>query len=270
MSFFEWGKADENYGVDIDQQKYDENYQLVEPRETPPPPGQKQYGDYEVLRRPTMGGPGGADLIVPKDIDAGIPSPDDYVEYMNANGSKSKQLKSFIEGDKNTPLDTMTESVNNGRLQDINVVTDVVLPAEADIVIKKDNQDTAIKGILEQNAVNDIFFSDMNIKGLQDSIRYGVHQETGKVVSEQSQNELYVVMRSIMLQFANFQTASENVIEEIKRLNRKVLIYCIENVSSNVKQHAGYVADLSKLPVPMDMPVYHNKSNYTYDMSNLL
>ena len=118
--------------------------------------------------------------------------------------------------------------------------------------------------------MNDIFFSDMNIKGLQDSIRYGVHQETGKVVSEQSQNELYVVMRSIMLQFANFQTASENVIEEIKRLNRKVLIYCIENVSSNVKQHAGYVADLSKLPVPMDMPVYHNKKNYTYDISNLL
>ena len=265
MSFFEWGKADENYGIDIDQQKYDESYQPVA-ASTLPDEGQKQYGDYEVLRRPTMGGPGGAGVIVPKDIDAGIPSIDDYI--INPDGSK--QLRSFIAEDQLGSLDTMTESVNNGRLQDVNVVTDVVLPAKADIVIKKDNQDTAIKGILEQNAVNDIFFSDMNIKGLQDSIRYGVHQETGKVVSEQSQNELYVVMRSIMLQFANFQTASENVIEEIKRLNRKVMIYCIENVSSNVKQHAGYVADLSKLPVPMDMPVYHNKKNYTYDISNLL
>ena len=262
MSFFEWNKPDDNYGIDIDQKKYDANYQPATSE------NEVKYGDYEVLRRPTMGGPGGADLIVPKDIDAGIPSIDDYVK--NPDGSKSRQLRSFIEGDVNTSLDTMTESVNNGRLQDVNVVTDEVLPAEADIVIHKDNQDTAIKGILEQNSVNDIFFSDMNIKGLQDSIRYGVHQETGKVVSEQSQNELYVVMRSIMLQFANFQTASENVIEEIKRLNRKVLIYCIENVSSNVKQHAGYVADLSKLPVPMDMPVYHNKKNYTYDISNLL
>tara|TARA_B100000900_G_scaffold415504_1_gene445644 strand:- start:1891 stop:2673 length:783 start_codon:yes stop_codon:yes gene_type:complete len=260
MSFFEWGKADENYGIDIDQQKYGESYQPVTSE------AEAKYGDYEVLRRPTMGGPGGAGVIVPKDIDAGIPSIDDYIIYPDG----TKQLKAFIADDQLGSLDTMTESVNNGRLQDVNVVKDEVLPSEGDIVIKKDNQDTAIKGILEQNAVNDIFFSDMNIKGLQDSIRYGVHQETGKVVSEQSQNELYVVMRSIMLQFANFQTASENVIEEIKRLNRKVLIYCIENISSNVKQHAGYVADLSKLPVPMDMPVYHNKKNYTYDISNLL
>ena len=264
MSFFEWNKPDENYGVDIDLKEYDANYQPVTGT------ADATYGDYEVLRRPTMGGPGGAGVIVPRDIDAGIPSPDDYVEYINPDGSKGRQLKSLIAGDENTSLDTMTESVNNGRLHDVDVVKDVVLPMEADIVIKKDNQETAIKGILEQNAINDIFFSDINIKGLQGSIRYGVHQETGKVVSEQSQNELYVVMRSIMLQFANFQTASENIVEEIKRLNRKVMIYCIENISSNVKQHTGYIADLSKLPVPMDMPVYHNKSNYTYDMSNLL
>ena len=81
MSFFEWNKPDDNYGIDIDQKKYNE--------------GQKQYGDYEVLRRPTMGGPGGAGLIVPKDIDAGIPSPDDYVEYINPDGSKSKQLRAM-------------------------------------------------------------------------------------------------------------------------------------------------------------------------------
>ena len=259
MSFFKWDQADGNYGVDIDLKEYGADYQ-------PTDKGKGIYGDYEVLRRPTTSGPGGSDLIVPKDIDAGIPSLEDYI--VNPDGSK--QLKSLIAGDRNTPLDTMTESVNNGRLHDVNVIKDVVLPTEADIVIKRDNQDTAIKGILEQNAVNDIFFSETNIKGIQDSIRYGVHQETGRIVSEQSQNELYVVMRSIMLQFANFQTASENVIEEIKRLNRKVLIYCIENISSNVKQHAGYISDLSKLPVPMDMPVYHNKSNYTYDMSNLL
>ena len=256
MSFFKWDQKDTNYGIDIDGESYTIN--------------NEQYGDYEVLRRPTTSGPGGADLIVPKDIDSGIPSIDDYIININPDGSKSKQLRSLVAGDRNTPLDTMTESVNNGRLHDVNVIKDVVLPTEADIVIKKDNQDTAIKGILEQNAVNDIFFSEMNIKGVQDSIRYGVHQETGRIVSEQSQNELYVVMRSIMLQFANFQTASENIVEEIKRLNRKVLIYCIENISSNVKQHAGYIADLSKLPVPMDPPVYHNKSNYTYDMSNLL
>ena len=113
MSFFKWDKEDTNYGIDIDRKTYTIN--------------NEQYGDYEVLRRPTASGPGGADLIVPKDIDSGIPSRDDYVEYINPDGSKSKQLRSFIEGDKDTPLDTMTESVNNGRLQDVNVVTDVIV-----------------------------------------------------------------------------------------------------------------------------------------------
>ena len=77
-------------------------------------------------------------------------------------------------------------------------------------------------------------------------------------------------MRSIMLQFANFRTGIDNIVDEVRRLNEKVIEYAVDNVSSNVKQHKGYVDKLSKLPVPMDMPVYHNKSNYTYDISNLL
>ena len=138
------------------------------------------------------------------------------------------------------------------------------------IVIKKDNQETSIKGLLEKNSINDIFFSEMNIKGLQESIRYGVHQGTKQVISDQSGNELYVVMRSIMLQYANFRADVDDIVNEIKRLNQKVLIYCIQNISSNVQQHMGYVKDLSKLPTPMDPPVYHNKQNFTYDISNLL
>ena len=73
-----------------------------------------------------------------------------------------------------------------------------------------------------------------------------------------------------MLQFANFRTGIDNIVDEVRRLNEKVVEYAVENVSSNVKQHKGYVDKLSKLPVPLDMPVYHNKANYTYDISNLL
>ena len=78
MSFFKWNKPDENYGIDIDQKQYTADYQPVTGT------AHAEYGDYEVLRRPTMSGPGGSDLIVPRDIDAGIPSPDDYVEYINS------------------------------------------------------------------------------------------------------------------------------------------------------------------------------------------
>jgi hypothetical protein len=78
-------------------------------------------------------------------------------------------------------------------------------------------------------------------------------------------------MRSIMLQYANFQTSSDAIVEEIRRLNTKVLIYCIENVSSNVLQKVQYLKDIQNLPVPIDRPSYVDKPrNYTYDISNLL
>jgi hypothetical protein len=73
-----------------------------------------------------------------------------------------------------------------------------------------------------------------------------------------------------MLQFANFRTGVDNIVDEVRRLNAKVVGYSVGNISSNVKQHQGYIEDLSKLPVPMDMPVYHNKRSFTYDISNLL
>ncbi|MBT7554878.1 MAG: hypothetical protein HN599_06285, partial [Flavobacteriaceae bacterium] len=58
--------------------------------------------------------------------------------------------------------------------------------------------------------------------------------------------------------------------EEIRALNSRVVEYCADNISSNVQQYIGYIKDLEKLPVPMDRPVYHNKNNFTYDISNLL
>ena len=180
------------------------------------------------------------------------------------------QLKAFVAEDQKSTLDSMLEGTNNGLVADINIVRDEQLPPETSLVINKDNQDTSIKGILEDNSINDIFFSEMNTKVLQDTIRYKVNADTGKVISRQSDNELYIVMRSIMLQFANFRSGIDNIVDEIRRLNEKVVEYAVKNVSSNVRQHDGYLDKLSKLPVPLDRPIYHNKNNYTYDISNLL
>ena len=44
-----------------------------------------------------------------------------------------------------------------------------------------------------------------------------------------------------MLQYANFRVGIDNIVDEIKRLNEKVLDYSVENVTSNVKQHQGII-----------------------------
>ena len=77
-------------------------------------------------------------------------------------------------------------------------------------------------------------------------------------------------MRSIMLQFGNFTNNVGEVLEEVKKLNAKVITYCIDNVSSNVLQHVKYLEDISRIPMPMERPEYLNKDNYTYNISNLL
>ena len=225
-------------------------------------PGGGNYYDYDLMSRPSVSGSG---IIIPGEVDTGFPSIDDYI--INPDGSR--QLKKFMNDDQSGSLDMMTDNVNNGRLNDIKVVQEMTKD-NSQITINKDNTDTAIKGLLEHSAVNDIFFSEMNTKVIQDTIRYKVHQDTQQVISEQSSNDLYIIMRSIMLQFANFRTDVDDVVPELKRLNAKVVEYSASNITSNVMQHKGYIDDLSKLPVPMDAPVYQNKQNYTYDISNLL
>lgn len=251
--------------LDLDEQFYDSNMNLLSGDYDPT---LAVYGDIEVRSQPVFGGGGGV-LFEPDG--GGFPDPDDYERTVNPDGTISISKKSFLSSSQSQPLDSMVESVNNGRISSINVVNDVIGDKKGDIVIHKDNQDTSVKGLLEKNSLNDIFFSDMNMKVLQDTIRYKVHEITKKVISVQSQNELYIIMRSIMLQFANFRTDVDNLADEIKRLNKKVVEYSVDNISSNVLQHDGYIKDLSKLPDPMDRPVVSNSSkNFTYDISNLL
>ena len=172
-----------------------------------------------------------------------------------------RSLKSKVE-----EPEEITKEEEPTKEDKVNPQTPVVAP-----VMVRDNHETSIKGNLEQSAVNKILFSEMNMKVLQDAIEYGVYQRTGILVGKQSPNELMIIVRSIMYQYANFQTSPESVLEEVKRLNVKILLYCIENVSSNALQRQQYLRDLEKLPTPIDRPSYLDKpNNYTYDISNLL
>ena len=180
------------------------------------------------------------------------------------------QLKMMMDLDQKPTMETMIVE-GNGRVGDIGKTGPGAFLPHTDLTMVHDDKETSIKGILEGNAVNSIFFSEMNMKVLQNSLRHGVYLKTGKVVGEQSNNELYIIMRSIMLQYANFQSTSGAVLEEIRKLNAKVLIYCIDNVSTNVAQQLKYLEELKTLPTPIDRPAYvEHPKNLTYDMSNLL
>ena len=208
-------------------------------------------------------------------LDSSLPNPDSGIPHTAQNMMNTDaQGNTTANRDDMFATGTMEDAlmmVNNGRLADVNLVDGNVMQGIGqDIVISKDNQNTGVKGIVEESALSDYFFSGMNTKVIQDTIRYRVYQETNKVISEQDSNALYIVMRSILLQFGNFRTGVSELVEEIRKLNATVVSYCVEEVGSNARQHVMYIDELTRLPQPIERPSYIGRDSYTYDISNLL
>ena len=134
------GNYDEAIGLDIDGE-------IV---------GTNLY-DYDLLSRPSVSGSG---IIIPGEVDSGFPTLSDYTETINPDGSKTRNLTSFLSENQKDSLDTMEDRVNNGRLGNVNIVSEEQFPENTDIIIKKDNRESSIKGILEENSLNSFFFGE--------------------------------------------------------------------------------------------------------------
>ena len=111
-------------------------------------------------------------------------------------------------------------------------------------------KDTGIEHSVSQNDVNSLFFSKENVVALQQGIRYGVFIKINKVIDNQSERELRVIMRSIYLQYS--KNLKYNIIDQVKELNSKILDYIIPKIISEIKQYDMYILDASLLPAPID------------------
>ena len=191
-------------------------------------------------------------------------------DYQPGLFSQNKQGESIdVLGIKS--ISDSINSMNNGLLHDVKLVSEKVInmaPGESPLF--NNFQENAVKGIHEQSGVSDTYFSNKNMNLLQSTIRYEVNNKTGKIIDKQSPQELSVVMRSIYLQHGNPVVSSNNVKNEVIKLNELVVDFCVEQISVQVKQHQGYIEKLTTLPTPIDRPEYPNKDSYTYDISNLL
>ena len=170
----------------------------------------------------------------------------------------------------NTTMKEQINRVNNGLLHDVKIAPTKDYKNIKDPILFHNTSEGALKGIIEESGISKHFFSEMNIKVLQKTIRYNVHQKINKVISEQSKTELNVIMRSIFLQYGNSLVSSNDIVEHIKTLNDKVVDFSVGQIVNQLQQYGGYLNKLSTLPTPIEHPVYDNKRNFTYDVSNLL
>ena len=84
-----------------------------------------QYYDYDVAEQRLVSGPSDSKILAPAQLDTGLP------QRRTDSGIIGPD---FLLGDENTSLTERIDSVNNGRVADIEVL-DLNLPKDGDIVI---------------------------------------------------------------------------------------------------------------------------------------
>ena len=125
----------------------------------------------------------------------------------------------------------------------------------------------SIKGIVENNEVNNLLFSDVNINTIQQTIRYKIYKQTNNIIEYPSKDNLFIIMRSILLQYGNLHAIDPYI--EIKRLNELIINECVEKIRNEMLNYSHYINDIDKPVMPMELPQYVNKNNFTFDMTNI-
>lgn len=163
----------------------------------------------------------------------------------------------------------METQPTNGLVSDIQKIDEYKKLEEE--IMYENYDDYSLKGIIESSDLSNAFLSPENTENIQQDIRYGVYQNTNKVISKQSNEEIFTIMRSVYLQNGGVRVFTQNDFTgAIQDLNKKVVDYSVEHIASKIKQHDMYVKDISTLPVPMERPKYDSTKNTTYRMDNLM
>lgn len=106
--------------------------------------------------------------------------------------------------------------------------------------------------------LNERFFSDRNIKYLQDEIRFRVWEKSGRkhIIDPQNPDDLKTIMRSYYLQYSG--NDPRNVEKELEGLNERVLAYSVDYILCEINMYLRYRQDQSDFPVPIQNPVNAN------------
>tara|TARA_B100001059_G_C17833245_1_gene586126 strand:- start:2396 stop:2956 length:561 start_codon:yes stop_codon:yes gene_type:complete len=126
----------------------------------------------------------------------------------------------------------------------------------------------SLKGILDETLLSNTFFSVGNVQNIQDMIRYYFYKEKGKIISEQSNNELLIIMRSIYLKYSNSgANTSEEIKYEIRELNKIVTEFSLKQIYINYDNYNKYLDDYESLPIPLDLPKIPDRNTNSGDFS---
>ncbi len=144
----------------------------------------------------------------------------------------------------------------NGRVNLIDQPsTDAIFKMQEKVAIKNKTTEyrEAVHGVIENTQLSDLFFSKENIQIIQNGIRAGVYKKTNEeyLISPQNIDTIKIIMRSVFFQYVEY---TDNITEEIRKLNKIVLDYAVNNVYNSLISYLKYIKDQSTLVVPIELP----------------
>jgi len=174
--------------------------------------------------------------------------------------SSSLTQDDYVEKD-NVDLENIDDDINSGLFPNISNDFNIGLDTLQQVPLFENSEEIiAIKGNYETTELSTIYFSKNNINSIQKSIRYYVHQKTNTVIDAQSENEIYIIMRSILFQHGDQSIRGvDNILYEIQKLNKLTIQFSVDTIVSELNMYEKYTHDLQNLQVPIDNPEYNNK-----------
>jgi hypothetical protein len=113
----------------------------------------------------------------------------------------------------------------------------------------------AMTGNWNNTPLSVAYFSNKNIKIIQNGIRAGVYQKSNGqyVIGEQNCDELKIIMRSVFLQHS--KNLAVDIPGQIQVLNDLVLNFAVNQVYGEAEGYMKYKRDASTLVVPLSTPI---------------
>lgn len=102
---------------------------------------------------------------------------------------------------------------------------------------------TVLRGVYDKNQLNQLFFSEENIKNVDKQLRYTVYLMSNKQykLGPQDLSELVIIMRAVFLTYS--KNLSRNITQQIETLNNLVIKNAAPDLLSNTTQYLRYLED---------------------------
>lgn len=107
-----------------------------------------------------------------------------------------------------------------------------------------ENPSNIISRQYETSDLTNLYFSNHNIELLQENIRKYVYYYKEKLIDKQSYDDLIIIMRSIFFMNKHKLTGNKDIMNQVKYLNKLVVLECCRIIIPNLEQHLQYMNDI--------------------------